>query len=223
MASTAQTTGGVAECGNHDRQRRPDCLLNAGLQADGSRRILLLPAASSRSPVRITCVPVHISDRNRLEKERRALQFGVSDLDQARAAAQMLQNTSDLALARALETAIVVCFMRPFTNRDVRLPEGWLPPAEDQSDDALAFRALDALRDKVYAHTDRDSGREAGPITVEEGEIVNIRWQEEWLPFPRERLPDVINLCLRLREEMVIQAGKAQKILDGEIPLDRWG
>jgi hypothetical protein len=61
-------------------------------------------------------------------------------------------------------------------------------------------------------------------MTVEDaGEIVNLSWNEAWTPFPREGLDFFIGICERLKTNMHVDAGKAQKILEGEIPLDRWG
>jgi hypothetical protein len=64
------------------------------------------------------------SERNRLAKLRTALLLAGSDMDQAVAAARALQNESDGLLARALETAIAVCYMRPFTQSSLMA----LPP-----------------------------------------------------------------------------------------------
>jgi hypothetical protein len=160
------------------------------------------------------------SVKNKLSKSKLALLLGASDMTQAIAAARALQVESDGTLARVFETAMVVCFMRPFTG-SLRLPEEYGRPGPG---DAEFFRDIKRLRDKVYAHTDEGTGREASHVTVEyKGEIVNLGWKEAWTSFPRDRLEFFIGICERLKENMHIDASKAQLILDGKIPLDRWG
>ncbi len=162
---------------------------------------------------------MHVSERNRLEKEKAALLFGAVDMQHASAAARAVAaETEDINLMRALEAAMAVCFMRPYTKCDFRLPADMFPPDEDESQDALLFRMLETFRDTVYAHTDAGGGRKASPVeAVIDGETVTVSYQEGWLPFPREAIAHVIDLCERLREQMLIGAGVRQKMLDGEI------
>jgi hypothetical protein len=69
-------------------------------------------------------------ERNRLRKLEQALLLAVSDMEQAIAAAQALTVETDGRRARVLETAIAVCYMRPFTRRrPVRLPDEYVPSA----------------------------------------------------------------------------------------------
>jgi hypothetical protein len=161
------------------------------------------------------------SVRNKLVKDQRALLLGASDMTQAITAARALRNEDERStMARVLETAMVVSFMRPFTG-SLRLPESYGQPGPE---DAQFFDDIKALRDKVYAHTDESTGRQAGPVTIApEGQVVNLSWDEAWTPLPRGPLDFFISTCERLKENMQLDAGKAQAILDGEIPLDRWG
>jgi hypothetical protein len=102
------------------------------------------------------------SERNRLRKLEQALLLAVSDMEQAIAAAQALTVETDGRRARALETAIAVCYMRPFTGRrPVRLPDEYVPSAPL---DAQGHAELKTPRNKVYAHTDRAAG---GHVFVE--------------------------------------------------------
>jgi hypothetical protein len=133
-------------------------------------------------------------------------------MEQAAAAARALAQTDDLALTRALETAMVVCFLRPYAG-DLSVPRAFRPPTNDGSTDAQVFRELMRLRDPVYAHTDEKADRSAGPITLaERGEIVQLSWQEGWQGFPRGLLPEVIALAERLRDEMRGSAEKVQAL-----------
>jgi hypothetical protein len=67
---------------------------------------------------------LHPSERNRLAKLQEALLLAGSDMDQATAAARALQSETEYLLARALETAIAVCYMRAFTQSSLMT----LPP-----------------------------------------------------------------------------------------------
>jgi len=163
---------------------------------------------------------MQVSVENRLRKQQRALLLGGSDMDQAMAAAKALEDTQDAHLARALETAMTICFMRPFTASDLQVPSKFFPEAGEGED---AFWAVKALRDKVYAHTDDHGGRTAGPITVDFGEeIINLSWQEGWVPFPRDRIARFIAICEEVRDNMRIGAGAIQRMLDGEMCVVIW-
>jgi hypothetical protein len=163
---------------------------------------------------------MQVSVENRLRKQQRALLLGASDMDQAMAAAKALAKTQDAHLARALETAMTVCFMRPFTASDLQVPGKFFPEAGEGEE---AFWAVKSVRDKVYAHTDADGGRTAGPITLDWGtEIINLSWQEGWLPFPRDRIERFIVTCEEVRDSMRIGAGAIQRMLDGEMRVEIW-
>jgi len=120
------------------------------------------------------------SERNRLRKLEQALLLAVSDMEQAIAAAQALTVETDGRRARALETAIAVCYMRPFTGRR-RLPDEYVPSAPL---DAQGHAELKTLRNKVYAHTDKAAGRH---VFVEaasrDGDVVNINTARPGFPF----------------------------------------
>jgi hypothetical protein len=64
----------------------------------------------------LAALVMHESERNRLRKRQRALLLAASDMEQDKAAAQRLTIEEDGLLARALETAIAVSYMRPFTG-----------------------------------------------------------------------------------------------------------
>lgn len=154
-----------------------------------------------------------------MEKEKAALLFGAVDMKHAMAAARALEAESeDVDLMRALEAAMAVCFMRPYTNCDFKLPQDMFPAQDEDSDDARLFEMLKVFRDTVYAHTDKLGGRKASRIdVVDDGEIATFNYQESWPPLPREAIPYVIDLCERLADQMLIGAAVRQKMLDGEI------
>jgi hypothetical protein len=139
---------------------------------------------------------MHESERNHLIKKRRVLLLARFDMQQAAAAAKALNvEAYDVALIRALETAIAVSYARPFvTSSLLRLNEAEYVPEDVQLAKLHAF-VLD-LRDKVYAHTDKQSGRDAEILfaTGSEGtpEVSGLR--DEWIPFPRAAIPSALAL-----------------------------
>lgn len=118
---------------------------------------------------------MHESERNRLAKEQRALLLASSDMEQAAAAARALENEHDGTLARALETAMAVCYMRPFTKSDLAVPDEYVPTT---GVDEAAHSHLKALRNKVYAHTDKYGG--AQPCDLANDTLVHLRRVEEF-------------------------------------------
>jgi hypothetical protein len=160
---------------------------------------------------------MHESERNRLTNQQTALLLAASDMDQATAAAHALVDEPDGVLARALETAIAVCYMRPFTGGPPgRLPDAYLPTG---SPDGRYHSELKVLRDKVYAHTDKTSGRKTSlSAAAREGDVVSVRWREDWLPLDREALPSLIDFFERLRDTYRSEAASIHVQLHGVGP-----
>ena len=164
---------------------------------------------------------MHDSERNRLAKLQTALLLAAADFDQAAAAAHALDaEAEDAALMRALETAIAVCYSRAFTQSTLlRLGGEYGPPAG--SADAELHRFLLRTRDKVYAHTDKTSGRRTSTnvsLATGDATVITVEWQEEWLPFPREYIPGVIDLCGRQALRFRTEAAAIQLHLDAPAP-----
>lgn len=150
--------------------------------------------------------------RDRILKEQRALLLGASDMRQAAAAARALEHEEDVDLARALETAMMVCFMRPFTRSDLQVRDELWPTGEDR-------KRLDEIkrhRDKIYAHTDKESGRWAMSafVTVNDNDS-EIAIREDWYPMSRDVVPDFVALCKRVEDGLLHAAGGLQLVLDG--------
>jgi hypothetical protein len=137
-----------------------------------------------------------------------ALLHAASDMAQTRAACDMLENeTEDMHRARALETAIAVCYARAFTKSTLRTLPGFFAPPKGTEQRKL-HNILLALRDKVYAHTDLESGRSIRELTITiENEIAHVKHFESWHPLDRELLNPIRELCheqeARLRLESV--------------------
>lgn len=109
-----------------------------------------------------TVQAVKPAERARLLKQQRSLLLGASDMRQASAAARALEHESEVELARALETAMVVCFMRPFTKSDLQVPAKFHPKGRDLEE----LESIKAHRDKVYAHTDEEAGRWSESVSL---------------------------------------------------------
>ena len=87
---------------------------------------------------------MHENERNRLLNELRRFLLAASDMRQAAAAAEHL-STERLNgdLCRALETAIVICYSRPFArgNKAGTLGAEWVPPAPELVPPRSGFRS----------------------------------------------------------------------------------
>jgi hypothetical protein len=106
------------------------------------------------------------SERNKIVKEIHALVCAAEDMRQVEAAAVALQNEHQNGLPmRALETAAVVCYGRTFSGGAIGLrADEWM-----KDEDEGAHTALNDLRDKVYAHTDKS-------IKIEGLDSPYVRW-----------------------------------------------
>jgi hypothetical protein len=83
--------------------------------------------------------------------------------------------------------------MRAFIQSSLMtLPAEFVPAGEP---DGRYHAELKALRDKVYAHTDKAGGRSASINieTVEDG-IVTLAYRDAWLPFERAAIPAMVDL-----------------------------
>jgi hypothetical protein len=154
-----------------------------------------------------------------LARQRLGLVLAAADVEQAAAAALALDSETDnVPLIRALETAVAVCYARPFTSGDLvgRLdPVKWKP---DLGIDWLHFALID-LRMRVYAHTDVDSGREIGPQLEVETQLGDrdARWMEEYWAFPRTWIPHVIELCDEQGERFRVSAAELDARISGTV------
>ncbi len=140
------------------------------------------------------------SERNRLTKILHALIYATHDMDQVIAACRALERVraeregaaSDPeregelgALIRALQTAIAVCYGRPFKGakrgasgaQTLTVPAEYVPTDEP---DATLHRELLDLRDRYYAHPDRGfEHRSASTRTVSATEAATaVAWEE---------------------------------------------
>jgi len=80
--------------------------------------------------------------RRGLEKLQESLILAAEDMDQATAAATALRadTSKDAAWRRALETAIAVSYMRPFTDGAWRLPGKYVPKRHPPGTSTVVLR-----------------------------------------------------------------------------------
>lgn len=126
-----------------------------------------------------------------------ALLHAATDMDQVRAACDMLeQEQEDANRARALETAIAVCYARAFTQSSLKkLRESTFAPRKG-TDQRELHDTLMTLRRKVYAHTDVEGGRSVKELSVEiEGDVATVKHVEAWHPLDRVLLDPIRQLC----------------------------
>jgi hypothetical protein len=155
---------------------------------------------------------------SRLALQRERFLLAASDMEQCAAAAVALEQLyetdgENTPLIRALETGMVTCYARPFTR--TRGGARWLDEtkwAPTVPRDSVHHGLID-LRNKVYAHTDAESGRTPGPpilveLTPGASEVTH---SEGWWPFPRSWLPHVVGLCDEQTERFYREA---QTLLD---------
>jgi hypothetical protein len=141
------------------------------------------------------------------------------DMRQAKAAADGLeQEEHNVHLMLALETAIVVSYVRAFTKSTlVRLDADEYRPTWPEQ--PYYHDELLKLRDSRYAHTDADSGRDAEfrQVESESGDAV-MAWYMEWQAFPREWLAALRGLFDCQEARFTGEVLEIKKQLDDEHP-----
>lgn len=145
---------------------------------------------------------MHETERNRLLGDIRRFQLARGDMLQVIAAVEALNGEEvNGYLCRALETAIVVCYARPFGSRNAvgPLSTHW-PPISDDFPELHA--ELMRLRDQVYAHTDKTEARQVVDVSEWLG-LDSPAYTEGWHAIDREKaLPDIAELARRLEASL---------------------
>jgi hypothetical protein len=137
--------------------------------------------------------------RQRLLNEITRFRLAQADMRQVMAAVEALSKEHQNGyLCRALETAIVVCYARPFGSKNKVGPIGkkWAPLKSFPKLHAELLR----LRDKVYAHTDKTEARQV----VDAGKMIGAEsaWTEGWHAIRREALPVIHELARQLEASL---------------------
>ena len=143
--------------------------------------------------------------RKGLEKLKVSLILAAEDMDQAASAAEALRTdtSGDEVWTRALEAAMAVCYMRPFTSGAWTLPGKYVP--KGRAENGL-HRRLHDLRNKVYAHSEAGA-RTASMKTVATSKgIATISYGSAWWAFPDQDLHAVQALCYDQRQRFLTDA-----------------
>jgi hypothetical protein len=159
---------------------------------------------------------VETAERGGREHTKESLILAAEDMDQALAAAVALRTdtSTDEAWRRALETAMAVSYMRPFTRGAWRLPDKWRPQGAAEKS---LHQDLSDLRKKVYAHSDKESGRSAWmKIRKTKGDVVTVDYGSVWLAFRVEHLPAVQALCVDQRDRFLMEAAAIHVELEAD-------
>jgi hypothetical protein len=129
------------------------------------------------------------------------LLLGAIDMDQTAEAAHAIvvahrSGNPNLQLIRALETAVVVCYWRPFSQSNSM---GHLRPKDAL--DASLHKAMEQMRNSAYAHIDASSGRTAGitPHPTSEG-VQGLAFTESWWELPVEWFPQIVRIAAAQRD-----------------------
>jgi hypothetical protein len=157
---------------------------------------------------------LHESERNRLQRELRRLRLAQSDMAQAATAAEALKGErEESVLGRALETACVVIYARPFSSNNIgRLGEEWAPTGHDER---ALHDELCKKRDQVYAHSDETSLRDVVDIGTSIGKEHPV-YVEQWHPVNRDVLPAFIAMAWAQEKRFYDEAVKIERQLGGK-------
>jgi hypothetical protein len=157
---------------------------------------------------------LHESDRNRLENELRRLRLAQSDMVQAAAAAEALKGEREESpLGRALETACVVIYARPFSSNKIgRLGDEWAP---DDPEEGALHDELCRKRDQVYAHSDKTAMRDVVDMGTSIGKEHPVYF-EQWHPVNRDVLPAFIRMAWRQEKRFYDAAVEVEGKLGGK-------
>lgn len=162
-----------------------------------------------------------------LEAKEIALALAVADMDEALAALDALGGEVENAyLVRALETAVVVSYARPFTTSYLYPPKLAEYGPEEPSQVRLHDELL-RLRQKRYAHTDEQIGRTGGFEITEttitrgpNGAEINVvmEHREQATPLPREAFAAYRSLIEEQRGRFAIAGSQVRHALDLVVP-----
>jgi hypothetical protein len=150
-------------------------------------------------------------ERKQLEEQIEALLHGADDMIDATVAAEWLREIDHPIRARVLRTAIVVSYARIFTRADYKLDRDvYRPP--DAALAALHDRLIVRWRNKVYAHTDKASGRTAAitASTATTGRVIG--WTR--YDFPMAQVDEALTLFGLQRKRFEDEAESLRRELD---------
>ena len=102
----------------------------------------------------------------------------------------------NLQLIRALETAVVVCYWRPFSYSNT---VGHLLDSDAVNPELHA--QMKTPRDKAHAHTDKSSGRTADiDELISQSGVEGLAFTESWWGLPDEWSSTIISVAVAQRD-----------------------
>jgi hypothetical protein len=146
------------------------------------------------------------------------LLLGASDMEQVIAAVAAIQreeasSNPDLELVDALETAAVVCYWRPFSQRNT---VGNL--RKKDAFDAELHEEIRVQRNQAYAHIDRESGRspEVKTFALSTGGQALLFGETRW-GLPPEWLPRLAEAAAHQRDSWRREAHEIKQRLEAAL------
>jgi hypothetical protein len=149
-----------------------------------------------------------LTEKERLLRDLARFRLAEADMRQVIAAADFLVESGHPGgdLRRALETAVVVCYWRPFDSRNKigTLGKRWTPK---EPRFRLIHNRLRELRHEVYAHTDLPQATGArGVVSVAELGFDGNGYTEWWQAIDPDALSEVIGLAKDIRGKLLAAA-----------------
>jgi hypothetical protein len=146
-----------------------------------------------------------------LEEQVQILILAANDMDEVIAACDALEQEEPTHLGGALETAIAVCYARPFSSSNAvgHLGRGYWPRVG--SDKRELHDWLVEQRRRRYAHSD------LGRVVLHQGDPETTGLDgfiEMSAPYPKERLPAIRALASDLRERLLREATAVQRRIE---------
>jgi hypothetical protein len=156
---------------------------------------------------------LHESEVNKRKKRIATLLHAADDMIEAEVAASWLAEIDHPWRKRVVVTGMVVAYARVFVTGDYTLDrEEYKPTGPELAD---LHELLIRWRQKVYAHTDKESGRTAD-VTPSSGGVGRIiSWQRS--DFPVGRMAEALTLFRAQRKRFESEAEELQRALDEEL------
>jgi hypothetical protein len=156
---------------------------------------------------------VHENDVNKCKKQIATRLHAAEDMIEAEVAASWLPEVDHPWRKRVVVTGMVIAYARVFVGGDHTLDREEYKPTDPRLADA--HESLLRWRAKVYAHTDKESGRSAKVWPGSGGAGRAISWQRS--DFPVDRLAEAIKLFQAQRARFESEAEELQRALDAEL------
>jgi hypothetical protein len=154
---------------------------------------------------------MHENEVNRRKKQIATLLYAADDMIEAEVAASWFPEIENPWRKRLVVTSMAVAYARVFVTGDYTLDRGEYKPADPVLADV--HESLLRWRDKVYAHTDKESERSA--MLIPGAASRTIAWKRS--DFPIGQITEALTLFRSQRERFETEAEEVQRTLDVEL------